>query len=115
MSLWNIELRLPQSKLEFSDSDFSNPYYLSREHHVDTRTCRNQVHQRNEAFDVQIEAMTDAYLAWFSSLGDAGLANNNPPSSSCVLQGCYPFKVLDTYGKLVSVPVVLLLIEISYL
>ena len=103
MSLWNIVSRLPQSKLEFSDSDFSNPLYLSRKRRVDTRTRRNQVHRRNEAFDVQIEAMTDAYLAWFSSLGDAGLANNDPPSSSCVLQGCYPVKVLDTYGKLVSV------------
>ena len=45
----------------------------------------------------------DAYLAWFSSLGDAGLANNDPPSLSSVLQGYYPVKVLDTYGKLVTV------------
>ena len=47
--------------------------------------------------------MIDAYLAWFSSLGDAGLANNNPPSLSSVLQEYYPVKVLDMYGKLVSV------------
>jgi hypothetical protein len=36
----------------------------------------------NEAFDKQIEGMTIAYLQWFSSLGDAGLANNDPAPSS---------------------------------
>jgi hypothetical protein len=79
MSLWNNVSRLHQSKLEFLHSDFSGLYYLSRKRRVDTRTRRDQVHRRNEAFDVQMEAMTDAYLAWFSSLGDAGLANNDPP------------------------------------
>ena len=103
ISLWNTVSKLPQSKLEFSDSDFSNPYYLFRKHCVDTRTQHDQVHWRNEALDVQIEAMIDAYLAWFSSLGDAGLANNDPPSLSSVLQGYYPVKVLDMYDKLVSV------------
>jgi len=66
-----------------------------------------------------MEAMTDAYLAWFLSLGDAGLANNDPPSSSSVLQGYYPVEVLDIYGKLVSVIsdliCIFLLIEIPYL
>ena len=47
-----------------------------------------------------MEEMTDAYLSWFSSLGDAGLANDNPTPSSCELQEYYPAEVLDVYGKL---------------
>jgi hypothetical protein len=50
-----------------------------------------------------MEGMTDAYLSWFSSLGDAGLANDNPTPSSCELQEHYSVEVLDAYGKLDSV------------
>ena len=46
-----------------------------------------------------MEGMADAYLSWFSSLGDAGLANNNPTPSSHELQGEYTVEVLDTFGK----------------
>ena len=44
----------------------------------------------------------DAFLAWFSSLGDAGLANDNPAPSSSELQDYYPVGVLDVYSKLDS-------------
>ena len=46
-----------------------------------------------------MEGMTDAYLAWFSSLGDAGLANDNPAPSSCTLQEHYSVEVMDVYVK----------------
>ena len=46
-----------------------------------------------------MEGITDAYLAWFSSLGDAGLANDNPAPSSCEFQEYYSIQVLDAYGK----------------
>jgi hypothetical protein len=46
--------------------------------------------------------MTDAYLHWFSSLGDAGLANDNPPPSPCEFQEEYPVDVLDVFGTLQS-------------
>ena len=52
----------------------------------------------NEAFEKQIEGMTDAYLQWFSSLGDAGLANNDPAPSSREFQDKYIVTVLDTFG-----------------
>jgi hypothetical protein len=51
----------------------------------------------NEAFDGQMEGMTDAYLHWFSSLGDAGLANDNPVPSSRELQDEYAVEVLDVF------------------
>jgi hypothetical protein len=44
--------------------------------------------------------MTDAYLYWFSSLGDTGLANDNPVPSSRELQDEYPVEVLDVFGLL---------------
>jgi hypothetical protein len=50
-----------------------------------------------------MEGMTDAYLSWFSSLGDVGLANDNPTSSSCEFQEYYAVEVLDTFGKLNSI------------
>lgn len=49
-----------------------------------------------------MEGMTIAYLTWFSSLGDSGLANDNPVPSSCEIQEHYPVEVLDVYGKLNS-------------
>ena len=52
----------------------------------------------NVAFDGQVEGMTDAYLEWFSTLGDAGLANNNPVPSSQELQDEYPVEVFDMFG-----------------
>jgi hypothetical protein len=75
-------------------------FYLSRKPRIETRTRRDQVHWRNEAFEAQLEGMTDAYLTWFSSLGDSGLANDNPLPSSCELQEFYSIEVLDAYGKL---------------
>lgn len=74
--------------------------FISRKPRIDTRTRRDQVHRRNEAFEEQMEGITDAYLAWYSSLGDAGLADDNPAPSSCELQEYYSVKVLDAYGKL---------------
>jgi hypothetical protein len=56
-----------------------------------------------------MEGITDAYLAWFSSLGDAGLANDNPATSSCALQEYYPVEVLDVYGKVNLLPTFLLI------
>lgn len=49
-----------------------------------------------------MEGMTDAYLTWFSSLGDAGLANDNPAPSSCELQESYSVELFDVYSKLNS-------------
>ena len=49
-----------------------------------------------------MEGMTDAYLAWFASLGDTGLANDNPVPSTCEFQEYYSIEVLDAYGKLNS-------------
>lgn len=65
---------------------------------MDDRTRRDQIHRLNEAFDKQMEGMTDAYLQWFSSLGDAALANNNPAPSSREFQDRYVVTVLDTFG-----------------
>ena len=42
----------------------------------------------------------DSYPAWYASLGDTGLANDDPVPSSCELQDDYSVEVLDTYGKL---------------
>lgn len=50
-----------------------------------------------------MEGMTDAYLSWFSSLEDLGLANDNPTPSSCEVQEYYPVEVLDTFCKLNSI------------
>lgn len=82
--------------------DLSYLFIFLRKHRIDTRTRREKVHRRNEAFDGQIEGTTDAYLTWYSSLGDAGLANDNPVPSSCEFQEHYSVEVLDVYGKRVS-------------
>jgi hypothetical protein len=42
--------------------------------------------------------MTNAYLQWFSSLGDAGLANDTPVAPSQELQDEYLVEVFDTFG-----------------
>ena len=76
----------------------SYPIVFSRKRRVDTRTRRDQVHRLNQAFEGQMEGMTDAYLHWFSSLGDAGLANDHPVPSIRELQDEYPVEVLDTFG-----------------
>lgn len=65
---------------------------------MDDRTRRDQVQRLNEAFDKQMEGMTNAYLKWFASLGDAALANNDPAPSSRELQDKYVVTVLDTFG-----------------
>ncbi|KIK04383.1 hypothetical protein K443DRAFT_4685 [Laccaria amethystina LaAM-08-1] len=72
----------------------------SKKRCVDTRKRWDVVHRLNEAFEGQTDAMTDAYLHWFSSLGDAGLANDNPPPSACEFQEEYPVDVLDVFGTL---------------
>ena len=72
--------------------------YFSRKKRVDTRTRRDRVHLLNQAFEWQMEGMTDAYLRWFLSLGDAGLVNDHPVPSSRELQDEYPVEVLDVFG-----------------
>ena len=74
--------------------------FPSRKHHVETRARRDQVHRLNQAFEGQMEGMTDAYLHWFSSLGDAGLANDHPVPSCQDLQDEYPVDVFDVFGLL---------------
>ena len=58
------------------------------------------MHRLNEAFKGQVDGMADAYLLWFSSLRDTGLANDSPNPSSCELQDEYTVEVLDAFGML---------------
>ncbi|KAF9056704.1 hypothetical protein BJ165DRAFT_1399313, partial [Panaeolus papilionaceus] len=53
---------------------------------VDTRTRCDQTQKRNVAFASQLTGCTDSYLAWASSLGEDGLAEDNPTSPSEIVQ-----------------------------
>jgi hypothetical protein len=94
----NNALKSHQSRPLFLHGECFLPIFLSRKRRVNTRTRRDQVHRLNQAFEGQMEGMTDAYLHWFSSLGDAGLANDHPVPSTRELQDEYPVEVLDTFG-----------------
>ena len=50
------------------------------------------------AFDGQVEEMTNAYLHWYSSLGDTRLSNDNPVPSLLEFQDEYPVEVFDMFG-----------------
>jgi hypothetical protein len=45
-----------------------------------------------------VEEMTNVYLQWFFSLGDAGLANDTSVASSQELQDEYLVEVFDTFS-----------------
>ena len=90
-----IKLRCRSASLVF----FALPFIIDRRHCTNDRTRQDQVHLRNIAFKAQMEGMMDAYLNWFSALGDTGLANDKLTLSSCELQGKYNVEVLDTFGK----------------
>lgn len=60
------------------------------------------MHRLNEAFKGQVDGMADAYLHWFSSLGDTSLANDDPVPSSRERQDEYPVEVFDVFGMLLS-------------
>jgi len=58
------------------------------------------VEKKNEAFKLQLQGATDAYLSWYSSLGNTGYSNENPTPSSRVIQDEYRIEVVDVFREL---------------
>jgi hypothetical protein len=75
----------------------------ARKPRKDYRTRRGQTLLQDAAFAEQLEAMTDAYLGWFQSLGESGLAvegRRTTPESE--VQGWYPIQFVDVFSWLKS-------------
>jgi hypothetical protein len=67
--------------------------YVSRVHRVDYRTRRDRTERRTEAFRLQMDDLTEAYLEW--SHGRAAPAGPVPADSAE-----YSIRVVDTFGEL---------------
>ena len=68
--------------------------FFSRNRRIDNRTRRDRTGKRQQLFEPQMEAMTNAYMAWsfdaaHGTAPDAGLSENN---------GSYSFTIVDVFG-----------------
>lgn len=72
---------------------------MDRHKREDPRTRRDRVEKRNQGFSLQLEEMTDAYIAWSKAIEDVGLGGDAPMRDKALLQGPYPLRVVDMFGK----------------
>ena len=72
-------------------------YPLDRCQHVDSRTRRDRIKQRNDGFKHQLKVIIDAYITWQDIIGEEGLDAGHPVVAAELLQGLYKVQAVNVY------------------